>query len=64
MTETETINSITLSFAAAPIMIVLDPDSHYFYIPPFQLDDMTSETLAEYLENIKDGKIDVSIVCF
>jgi hypothetical protein len=37
MTDTETINSIIMSFTSAPVMIVLDPDTHYFYMPPFSL---------------------------
>lgn len=58
MTDTETINSITLSFTSAPVMIVLDPDTHYFYIPPFKLEDITTKDLSAYLENVRDGKVD------
>ena len=61
MTDTETINSIIMSFTSAPVMIVLDPDTHYFYMPPFSLEDITTKDLAAYLDNIKEGKEEVSL---
>jgi hypothetical protein len=42
-------------------MIVLDPDTHYFYMPPFSLEDITTKDLAAYLDNIKEGKEEVSL---
>ncbi|VDH91137.1 protein disulfide-isomerase TMX3-like [Mytilus galloprovincialis] len=58
MPDAETINSIMLSFAAAPVMLILDPETHYFYMPPFKLENITTENLAAYLESIKHGKED------
>ncbi|KAK3085762.1 hypothetical protein FSP39_008311 [Pinctada imbricata] len=57
MDDPETVNSITMSFLATPVVVVLDVQTHFYYFPNFDLKDVTIETMSSFLLDVKSGKL-------
>ena len=69
MDETDTVSSITMLDIKAPSVLVLDPQTQYFYLCPSAAHNMTVDELSTFLSDIKDNKIAVcmqrsTIGCF
>ena len=60
MGEKDTANSVTMSQLEYPFLFVLDPVTHYYYMPNFDVADMTQTDLMDFLEDVQAGKIQVS----
>ncbi|KAH3778695.1 hypothetical protein DPMN_180165, partial [Dreissena polymorpha] len=58
MAEVDTVNNIMLAFVSPPYLMVLDPTVHLYYVPDTPLSKMDSNTLREFLNNVKSGKIE------
>ena len=61
MDETDTVSSITMLDIKAPSVLVLDPQTQYFYLCPSAAHNMTVDELSTFLSDIKDNKIAVRI---
>lgn len=59
MTDTDTANSITLAFLQAPVLLVLDPETHYYYMSELYFDKMSPESVSSFLKGVKNGEIEV-----
>ncbi|CAL1547990.1 unnamed protein product [Lymnaea stagnalis] len=55
MTETETVNSIAMSFMSAPVFMVMDTHEHTYYMTPGP-ENLTVITMADYLTSVAEGK--------
>ena len=52
---------VTMVDISAPYILVLDPETHYFYLPSLEMKDLTEETMVQFIEDVKTGKSAVSI---
>ncbi|XP_062598124.1 protein disulfide-isomerase TMX3-like [Saccostrea cucullata] len=57
MTDVETVNSITMAFLATPVILVLNTKTHYFYFPDFDIKDITIDKMSDFLNRVKEEKI-------
>ena len=64
MDETDTVSSITMLDIKAPSVLVLDPQTQYFYLCPSAAHNMTVDELSTFLSDIKDNKIAVCSFLF
>ncbi|BFZ19533.1 hypothetical protein BsWGS_22572 [Bradybaena similaris] len=55
MDSTETVNNIAMSFLATPMFMVMETDSHLYYMTT-NVSNITGPALTEYLTNVADGK--------
>ena len=60
MGEKDTVDSITMMDVTAPFVVVLDPQSHHYYLPEFRMSEMTTQLLRGFLDDIKSQKSPVS----
>jgi len=61
MDETDTVSSITMLALKAPLVLVLDPQTQYFYLCPSPASNMTVDDLTSFLTDITLDKIPASI---
>ena len=61
MDETDTVSSITMLQIKAPSLLVLDPQTQYFYLCPRPANNMTVDELSTFLSDITENKIAVCI---
>ena len=61
MGDSESANSITMSEVEIPSVLVLDPQTQFYYLPTFNLADMTQDEFIKYLHEVIDGKSEVSL---
>ncbi|XP_033754640.1 protein disulfide-isomerase TMX3-like [Pecten maximus] len=57
MSDMETVNSIAMSFMKGPTLMLLNPTTHYYYIPSTPVHNFTIEQLMQYLEDVRDEKV-------
>ncbi|KAI0215290.1 Protein disulfide-isomerase TMX3 [Lamellibrachia satsuma] len=57
MDETDTVSSITMLQIKAPSLLVLDPQTQYFYLCPRPANNMTVDELSTFLSDITENKI-------
>lgn len=60
MGETETANSITMSFLSPPALLVLEVDTQHYYLPPFHPQNVSLQAFTDFLDGVRDGTIPVS----
>ena len=63
MDEPDTVNNIMLTFISMPYVMVLDPTVHLYYVPESPIEDLDATSIGKFLKNVKDGKIQVFIIC-
>ena len=56
MGEKDTIDSITMMDVATPCLVLLDPQTHNYYLPNFAMKDLTISSLTGFLNNVTEGK--------
>ncbi|XP_076448816.1 protein disulfide-isomerase TMX3-like [Babylonia areolata] len=57
MMEMETMNSITMSFLVAPALLVLEVETHLFFLPPFHPQNVTTEAFTSFLDLVRNGSL-------
>lgn len=57
MEDMDTVNSITMAFMSGPIVMLLNPTTHYYYIPSTPIANLTMDVLMKYLEDVRDEKV-------
>ncbi|XP_060062707.1 protein disulfide-isomerase TMX3-like [Ylistrum balloti] len=57
MSDIETVNSIAMSFMKGPVLMMLNPTTHYYYIPSTPVAEITVQELMQYLEDVRDEKV-------
>ncbi|OWF52560.1 protein disulfide-isomerase TMX3-like [Mizuhopecten yessoensis] len=57
MSDMETVNSIAMAFMKGPVVMLLNPTTHYYYMPLTPIQDMAMEQLMQYLEDVRDEKV-------
>ena len=60
MGDLESARSLTMSRMEAPSLFVLDPATHYYYLPPFEAIGMAKSDMVEFLADIRENKLYVS----
>ncbi|ESP01942.1 hypothetical protein LOTGIDRAFT_206090 [Lottia gigantea] len=58
MPDEETANSITMSFLNIPSIVVLETASQLHYISDKNVTDLTEQSIQDFLDGIKVGKVD------
>lgn len=61
VTDGEPLNSITMSNVELPALLVYDAKSQYYYIPEQEIKDFTLKEYRQFLLDIAQDKIPVSI---
>jgi hypothetical protein len=59
MGDTETGNSITMSELSTPSLIILNPETQFYYLPSQPVEDMTLDVLEKFLLDVKEENIEV-----
>lgn len=59
MDDADTVNNIMLAFISMPYVMVLDPTFHLFYIPEKPVEDLDAKSFGQFLQDVKNGKIQV-----
>jgi len=62
MDDADTVNNIMLSFVSMPYVLVLDPTVHMYYIPDMPPTDLDAVSLAQFLGDVKTGKLQVNVL--
>ena len=60
MGETETANSITMSFLTPPALIVLEVSTQHYFLPPFPPNNVSLQAFINFLDGVRDGTVPVS----
>ncbi|CAD5117893.1 DgyrCDS6637 [Dimorphilus gyrociliatus] len=55
MDDPETMNTITMTTLKLPALIVFDTETQYYYLPEFNLVDITYNSFSKFLNEIRDG---------
>ena len=61
MGDNDSANQITMSYIDPPQIMVLDPQTQYYYWPPFGMEHASLQTLSEFLDSIINGTAPVCI---
>ena len=61
MGEKETAETIVMSTLDTPSLVVLDPTTQYYYLPPAPPTDMTTQHLGAFLDDILQDKVQVGL---
>ncbi len=58
MGDPETTHTITMSRPDPPYLVVLEPDTQYYYLPPsgFEVMDLTLDDIMMFLDEILEEK--------
>lgn len=59
MTDVETVNTITMSFLTPPVLLVLEVDPQYYYLPDLPASNITINTFMQFLDGIRNGTVQV-----
>ena len=59
MGDTESANSITMSEMTTPSLLVLNPETQFYYLPEQPVEEMTLDILEKFILDVKDEKIEV-----
>ncbi|PVD20463.1 hypothetical protein C0Q70_18619 [Pomacea canaliculata] len=57
MTDVETVNTITMSFLTPPVLLVLEVDPQYYYLPDLPASNITINTFMQFLDGIRNGTV-------
>ncbi len=60
MGDSESADSITMSQVELPSVLILDPQTQFYYLATFKMADMTQDDLINYLHEVIEGKSQVS----
>ncbi|XP_059140714.1 protein disulfide-isomerase TMX3-like [Physella acuta] len=55
MLETETVNSIAMSFLPVPVLMVMDTTDHMYYMTP-AVENLTIATMGDFLIRVAEGR--------
>ena len=64
VTDGEPLNSITMSNVDLPALLVYDAKSQYYYMPEKEIKDFTLKEYRQFLLDISQDKVPVSILLF
>ena len=62
MAESETADSITMTTLVLPTLVVLDPETQFYFLPNFTSAEFTQDNVLTFLDDIKTEKSQVKLI--